>query len=325
MAGWRAIRRRPGRASRGGSAIRSRYCRGVSEDALLAGYAGVIRDIYGGTGICGGTGSGQLRLQHGQFHDVVLAGGVVYRFPRDEESRHQLARRTEVLAMLARLDLPVAVPGPLASVDPGEPLGRCHAVLRRLPGEPLSLDRVRSLDARAIAVQLAGLLDGLLRAGAETAAVEVVPPADPGSWRQFAADVEEVLFSLMSDAGRHRAAAELRRVQALGPVGAALAHEDLGGTNLLWDLEGPQPQLTGVIDWDGVRLGSQASDLAALAVSYGWSIAERVDALRHRGRRPTIQAARAIAATFALQQALPAALSGDAAMLADGLAPYAAE
>jgi hypothetical protein len=42
-----------------------------------------------------------------------------------------------------------------------------------------------------------------------------------------------------------------------------------------------------------------------------------------RGHRPTIGDARAIAATFALQQALPAALSGDRVMLADGLAGYA--
>jgi hypothetical protein len=54
----------------------------------------------------------------------------------------------------------------------------------------------------------------------------------------------------------------------------------------------------------------------------GWPLAERIDAKRHGGDMPTIAAAKAIAATFALQQALPAALSGDAASLADGLIPY---
>lgn len=230
---------------------------GVGEDALLAGYVGVIRDIYGSAG------PGQPRLEHGQFHDVVLTGDLAYRFPRDEDSRRQLARRVEALATLARLQLPVAVPGPVARVDPGLPLGRSHAVLRRLPGEPLLLEQVPRLDAQVIAAQLAGLLDSLLSAGADPAVAEVVPAADAAGWRQFAADVERVLFPLMSDAGRRRAAAELRNVQPVDPAGAALAHEDLGGTNLLWDLGGPESRLTGVIDWDNVRLGSQAADLAA--------------------------------------------------------------
>jgi hypothetical protein len=108
----------------------------VKDDALLAGYLGVIREIYGDTG-----SGGQPRLEHGQFHDVLVTGDVVYRFPRDEDSRRQLARRTEVLAALARVQLPVAVPSPVSAVDPGLPLGRSHAVLQRLPGEPLSLTR----------------------------------------------------------------------------------------------------------------------------------------------------------------------------------------
>ena len=47
-----------------------------------------------------------------------------------------------------------------------------------------------------------------------------------------------------------------------------------------------------------------------------------LDTSRPAGRRPALGDARVIAATFALQQALPAALSGDRAMLADGLAGY---
>ena len=301
----------------------SRYRRGVSDDEtpagyheMVAGYLNVIRDIYGGTGPL------QPRLMHGQFHDVVLTGEVAYRFPRDEESRQQLARHTEVLAALARLRLPFAVPGPVSKVDVGQPLGRCHAALRQLPGESLLPDQVPALDARAIADQLAGLLDSLRQAGMDPAVAAAVEPADPDSWHQFAADVGDVLFPLMSQDGRRRAAAELSSVQALDPAGPALAHTDLGGTNLLWDLDGPLPRLTGVIDWDGAQLGSQAADLASLAVSFGWPVAERVDALRHRGMRPDMDAARVIAATFALQQALPAALSGDTVMLADGLATY---
>jgi hypothetical protein len=72
-----------------------------------------------------------------------------------------------------------------------------------------------------------------------------------------------------------------------------------------------------------LRHGHQAEDLASLAATFGWDLAGRLDVRRNAGHRPTIGDARAIAATFALQQALPAALSGDRVMLADGLAGYA--
>jgi hypothetical protein len=47
-----------------------------------------------------------------------------------------------------------------------------------------------------------------------------------------------------------------------------------------------------------------------------------LDARRHAGDIATVAAAQAIAATFAFQQTLPAALSEDASSLADGLATY---
>jgi aminoglycoside phosphotransferase (APT) family kinase protein len=131
-----------------------------------------------------------------------------------------------------------------------------------------------------------------------------------------------VLFPLMSPEGRRKAAAELRAVLALDPAGDALVHEDLGGDNLRWDLAGPQPRLTGVLDWDGACLGSQSADLASLAATYGWQIVGKVAGLRPGAGRADLSRARAIAATFALQQALPAALSGDVAMRDDGLAAY---
>ena len=92
---------------------------------------------------------------------------------------------------------------------------------------------------------------------------------------------------------------------ALDPAGDALVHGDLGGGNLLWTATEAGPRLTGILDWDGARIGHQADDLASIAVTVGWPLAERIDAARHGGDTPTIAAATAIAATFALQQALP--------------------
>jgi hypothetical protein len=242
---------------------------------------------------CGDTSKAQLA--RGQFHDVVLLGEVAYRFPRDEESRRLLPARAELLGALGNSQLPVAIPGLLSKSAVGQPLGRCHVALRRLSGGPIQRARiVGPLAEGAVVSGLARVLDRLGELGADEAVRNVVLRSDPRRWERFAADVSNVLFPLMSGKGRERA----------------------------WTSTELGPRLTGILDWDEVQIGSQADDLASIAVTVGWPIAMRIDAQRHGDETPTIATARAIAATFALQQALPAALNGDAASLADGLSTY---
>ena len=269
-----------------------------------------------------GLSPGAARLQRGQFHDVVLHGDVAYRFPRDEESRRALPARAALLTVLAGTgtDLATLIPVPLSEPDMSQPLGRCHAALRRMPGRQLTPGEA---DPPAVLAELARVLDTLAGLGTHPAIIAAVPRADPDSWERFANEVEKILFPLMSPAGRRLATAELAAVTSLDPRGDALAHADLGGTNLLWTRAASGVRLTGIIDWDEARIGSQADDLASLAVTFGWPLAEALDRQRHGGRCPTIADSRAIAATFALQQALPAALIGDAESLADGLTRYA--
>jgi aminoglycoside phosphotransferase (APT) family kinase protein len=116
--------------------------------------------------------------------------------------------------------------------------------------------------------------------------------------------------------------AELNRVRAVDATGGALVYGDLGGANLLWTFSGSEPRLAVVLDWDEVHIGNQADDLASIAATFGWPLAVQLDAKRHGGKTPAVADAKAIAATFALQQALPAALSGDALALDDGLIAY---
>jgi aminoglycoside phosphotransferase (APT) family kinase protein len=264
-------------------------------------------------------------LQRGQFHDVVLLGEVAYRFPRDEETRRALPARVALLDVLAGAGaagggLPTAViPGPLAGPDMSQPVGRCHVVLRRLPGRHLTRDEERS---PGLLTELAQVLDALGALGRRPAIAAAVPPADPRGWERFADEVSRVLFPLMSPAGRQRAGSELAAVKTVNPCGDALVHGDLGGTNLLWTETASGFRLTGILDWDEAQIGSQADDLASLATMIGWPLAGQLDRQRHGGRCPTIAAARIIETTFALQQALPAALSGDAESLADGLTRY---
>jgi len=258
----------------------------------------------------------------GQFHDVVLTDEVAYRFPRDERSRRELPARMALLAKLARAQLPVAIPAPLDGGHLVRPVGSCYAAVSLVHGEPAERGEVRGQQAQAaLARGLAGLLDKLAALGSDEAIRQAVPAAASDYWIRWAGQVRDVLFPLMTDAGRQRAEPELAAICAVDPTGSALVHTDLGGGNLLLTAAGDIRTLTGVLDWDGAQISNQASDLASIASTFGWRLAGRVDAECARPE-PIIGTARVIAATFALQQALQAALSGDSESLADGLSSY---
>lgn len=253
-------------------------------------------------------------LRRGQFHDVVLTRRAVYRFPRTAAARTQLPRVAAVLGALSALDLGPATPRPIAAVDTAAPLGRCHLATTRVPGvarqDPVG-DPVPAL---------AGLLAAMRHASGHPAIRPAVPLQDPQRWRDFAAQVRRILFPLMTTAGRRRAERELAAVMALAPATSGLVHGDLGGANLLWSDTGPE--LTGVVDWDSAVVGDQAADVASLAATYGWSVVRESVAVLDVDPEPLLARAHRIRGTFALQEALPAAIAGDRAHLEGGLAGY---
>ena len=151
-------------------------------DGRLARYLGVV-------GLAG-RGEHGARLVAGQFHDVVLAGEVAYRFPRDEESRRRLPATVTLLEALSRRGLPVPVP--LATSHIGAPLGRCHVALARLPGEQLGAPASRT-EEDAVTAQLAELLDRLAVLGSDPAIQPLVPRAADDHWLAFAGRVRHVL------------------------------------------------------------------------------------------------------------------------------------
>jgi aminoglycoside phosphotransferase (APT) family kinase protein len=287
------------------------------QQTLLAGYLAVL--AADGHQI----DAAAAELRSGQFHDVVLAGDVAYRFPRDAESRRALPARVALLAALAAHQPPAAIPVPFDAGHLDRPLGSCYVALRRLAGDPAEAAALDSPQAEdAIVAQLADLLDRLARLGSDPAVQRAVPQASADEWTDWAGQVGTILFPLMSDAGRRRAEAELTAVCAVTSGGTALVHTDLGGANVLLTTTDGLPRLAGILDWDGAWIGNQANDLASLAVTFGWETAQRIDGHRRSPGGPLYASARIIADTFALQQALPAALSGDVENLDDGLTGY---
>ena len=257
-----------------------------------------------------------VELRAGQFHDVVVAPDMVYRFPRGELDRAAIAARAGLLSALSRAELSVAVPTPVYTGAASEPLGRCFLATTRVPGRPLG--RGEAGDGEHVGAALCVVLADL---AAVTPAVLHLVEAEPTDrWERFAAEVEEVLFPLMSRAGRERADSELSAVRRLLPAPELiLCHGDLGGGNLLWESE--PLRLSGIIDWDSASLSGPAADVASIAATFGWQTAERA-AADLSDADAVLARARMIRATFALQQALPAALAGDTVELDDGLSGY---
>jgi aminoglycoside phosphotransferase (APT) family kinase protein len=234
----------------------------------------------------------RCRLERGQFNDVVIVGTEkVLRFPRTRSARTELPR---IVRLLEQLDVGVTVP------RPEFPQGQGFAALTYVPGTSWRPEWT---------VPVADFIRLLNRMSTVDYLVDLAPAPD---WSAFAHGVRNDLFALMSPRGRERAAAELEPLLRLAPPARpTLVHGDLGGTNLRFT----DGRLAGVLDWDEAHLGDPAADLASIAVTVGWPAA-------HAIAPELVPRARVYAATFALQQALPAVRAGDQDDLRDGLARY---
>ena len=265
---------------------------------------------------------GDFAVREGQFHLVVIGTDRVVCLPRTGAAAARLPRRAAVLRVLAGFDLGFRVPVPLEEGG-GDGTGeQPFLVLSRVPGAPLTAEVLDDPQvAEVVADQYVGLLAGLARAGAD-AGVRAALPAPEDRWQRFAAEVRAELFGLMSAGGRRRAEEELGAVEGLPDLTAAVVHGDLGPENVLWESVDGLPRLSGVVDWDEVCLGDPAEDLAALGAGYGNSLLRRVLTLGGWADHETTARIAAIAATFALQQALAAYRDGDEEELADGLTVY---
>ncbi|GAB3153080.1 hypothetical protein GCM10027290_45330 [Micromonospora sonneratiae] len=266
-----------------------------------------------------------LVVRRGQFHDVVIGAEQVVCFARTRAAGERMPRRAAVLRVLSGLGLGFRTPQPLAegTTAGGEP---SYLVLSRVPGAPLATSELlRPGISDTVAAQYAALFRTLSEAGATEAAREALPHQRADRWPDFAEGVRRELWPLMSVAGRDRAEWELAALDGLPQVTSAVVHGDLGGENVLWEWTDGVPRLSGVVDWDGVLLGDQAEDLAAVAASYGDTLLAAVLVrLRPWGLAPADVSARisAIRGTFALQQALQALRDEDQSELDDGLIGY---
>lgn len=251
---------------------------------------------------------GLLRqLGDGQFSlAVLLDETLVLRFPRHPFGVAKLRREADLLTVIAR-NLPVPVSAPIRiELDPGPP--NAFVAHHLVPGTRISRGMLDGLESEV--VQQAGSATGTFLAALHETDPVVVPPSVPRrDVRAFADDLRaatvETLWQRMNARGRRRAEAELAALELIANREQVLCHCDIGG-NLIYDQPGSQ---LGVVDFGEAMVTSPVLDVASLSVLGVEFMAAA--ARRYPLLSDCLDEARAVRATFALQDALGGAAQDD--------------
>lgn len=241
----------------------------------------------------------------GLMNDVVIVNGeLVFRFPKTDAARADLAREVALLRLVgAHVDLRI----PQIEIEAADVV-----MYRRIPGEPLyrhQLLRLGEREQAAIAAQLGQFLAQLhaLRSREDS-------PREDRRARYLAllADVEQLIAPQLWADQRAWVADLFAPVVAgdldLDQYTPALIHNDLASYHLLYDPAGAQ--LTGVIDFGVAGEGDPAADYACLISAYGESF------LRHMPVDPgVLDRARFLAGALELEWAVSGVRTGDTSWL----------
>ena len=262
----------------------------MPDDTRLSDYVGAIATAWPGS-----FGRAAVRLEEGRDHDVVLLGEeAAFRFPKHQRALDALPREVAALHGLAHADPKVDVVLPEVLVDCSDnPLGRAFVAQRFLDGDELPRNSVDAVGPMAyrFAAELARVLDCL-------ADVTITP------------DLERVLthaplrrsWTELAETCGPEGEEAFANVLALDTPPPRLTHGDFCGRNLRWDAD--ETRLTGVLDWAQVHLGDPAYDIASIAETYGWDLAETVNAATRDTDDDVMRRARVYAATFPFQRSL---------------------
>ena len=203
---------------------------------------------------------------------IVINDDLVFRFPKDEAGRANLANEVKLLGIVrAHVSLPVPV---LEQVEPD------FIMYRWLPGEPLYRHRLLLLERKAqrkLAEQLAHFLTELHSipyAVMLAAGLGERPNWDRNArWRKRYSEILHELYPLMWADQKawvdHLFSPVLDGSLNLAAFEPAVIHNDLGSYHILFDPE--RNELSGILDFGLTGLGDPASDYAALISCYGES------------------------------------------------------
>ena len=261
----------------------------------------------------------------GQNSDILVVNDeLVFRFPRYAPGVRALAVEAATLRGICDY-VNLATPDPVY-VHLDAPPGQAFIGYRRLPGEPLWRATLASIDDEGVVRQVAHDLGHFLRALHAIPPAAINPPLPPydgrAVWGGMYERIRERLFAAMRPDARAQVAAHFETFLADAAhftVPPVLIHNDFGTSNILYDRV--SQRVSGVIDFGSAGLGDPATDIAALRASYGETFLRQVGEV-YPLNADLLRRARFYQGTFALQEALLGAETGDSEAYAAGMAMY---
>jgi Phosphotransferase enzyme family len=252
-------------------------------------------------------------IHRGAFHDVlVLPGQAVARLGRHADAAARIAEEHRILTVFSARQARWVTPKALSAMR-ATTRGQAGMLTSWIPG---------CHRAGASWPQVAGELTGLLRSVAAgqafAAAGELAAPRAWCGGHEFPRIVTGRLLALLPDADARQAACQVVTDMLAVELTAELVpvHGDLGMHNILWDDQGAELTISGLIDLDHAALGDPAIDVAPFVGQFGASVLADVigPQLLHRAMLHR--------ATLSLQVAAAAELRHDTALRDFALANF---
>ncbi len=201
-------------------------------------------------------------LWQGAFHEVlVLPRGPAARLTTGPGHRDRVRRETEVMALLARLELPTPIPAPLSA--PVTVDGRSGVLTSFVAGQTMETQ-----DWSVVRGGLTRVLAALQQIEAVDVARLLPPPrgwCGGAGWQDVVSAQLVPLLPPHARAPANRVVADVLRAERLAEP--QLVHGDFGLHNVLWT----GATVSGLIDVDHASWGDPAIDVAPLIGAFGVS------------------------------------------------------
>lgn len=262
-------------------------------------------------------------LGSGQNNDVVVFNNSwIFRFPHNNLAAINLENEAVILRSLKGI-LSVKIPVPqYVNLEPTH-ASRSFMGYQMIAGVPLSTERVKNIDAAGLNILARQLDEFLISLHTLPIPKEVADRVSVTNTFDYWSDMYERIQQLLFSHMRTEARAEVRHLfesflQSVGNFNLALIHGDFGAGNILVDES--SERVVGVIDFGSVGVGDPAVDYAAVSTIHPQML--DLIAIHNPSVEKYIQRIKYYKGTFALQEALYGAETGDEGAFRSGLEQY---
>lgn len=209
---------------------------------------------------------------------LIVDNRLIFRFPRDEESKRQLVLEQKFLPEL-NCNLYGLIPNFIYSSKKDDEF--TYVGYELIPGKPLVTEEFTKLEENEVeklAENLAEVLTSIHTFNFERHFKAPVSSEEiKEHWRSFLTEIEEYVFPLLTQNEKvwtnnlfNRFLSEEENF-AFTP---SLIHGDLGTDHIIYNFE--EKRFSGIIDFGDIQIGDPAYDFVGIYISYGAEFTDRV-------------------------------------------------